>query len=302
MDKVKTGQLIREARNAKNYTQSELGDLVGVSNKAVSRWEKGETFPDVGVLELLSRVLDLSIQDIVTGEVVPASDQAVVEVVRIAKLQAREKRWKLVKFGLGILLLGYVCILSPIGLSAFGEPDFLLSSLYGISYPAVASMLLLFIAKESNEKEDNDPERRLDHKELWKIIFTFGTYLSVIFVMGISFWMVGNGKLPSLLELSSLGPLLNGFLTVMFLLNLAVVIWDVYCMLAREQVMEVGILVVFGTLFLSGWNSLLLYNFTTYETAVRILWTNISVISGEMIVFVAAGSIMRSRKKRKKES
>ena len=42
MDKVKTGELIRDARKKKNYTQSELGDMLGVSNKAVSRWEKGD--------------------------------------------------------------------------------------------------------------------------------------------------------------------------------------------------------------------------------------------------------------------
>lgn len=52
MDKKKTGILIREARIKKNYTQSELGDLIGVSNKAVSRWENGDSFPDIGVLEI----------------------------------------------------------------------------------------------------------------------------------------------------------------------------------------------------------------------------------------------------------
>ncbi len=67
MDKEKTGALIKEARTKKKFTQSELGDLVGVTNKAVSRWENGESFPDVGVIEKLSEVLDISIQDIVTG-------------------------------------------------------------------------------------------------------------------------------------------------------------------------------------------------------------------------------------------
>ena len=67
MDKVKTGALIREARTKKNLTQCELGDLIGVTNKAVSRWENGESFPDVGVIEKLSEVLDIRIQDIVTG-------------------------------------------------------------------------------------------------------------------------------------------------------------------------------------------------------------------------------------------
>lgn len=41
MDKAKSGKLIKEARMQKNYTQSELGNLLGVSNKAVSRWEMG---------------------------------------------------------------------------------------------------------------------------------------------------------------------------------------------------------------------------------------------------------------------
>ena len=49
MDKKKTGNLIREARQGKNYTQSELGMMLGVTNKAVSRWENGESFPDIGV-------------------------------------------------------------------------------------------------------------------------------------------------------------------------------------------------------------------------------------------------------------
>lgn len=41
MDKKKTGLLIKEARIRKNYTQTELGNLIAVSNKAVSRWENG---------------------------------------------------------------------------------------------------------------------------------------------------------------------------------------------------------------------------------------------------------------------
>lgn len=44
MDKQKTGNLIKEARVKKKYTQGELGDLLGVSNKAVSRWEIGGSF------------------------------------------------------------------------------------------------------------------------------------------------------------------------------------------------------------------------------------------------------------------
>lgn len=51
MDKQKTGELIKSARIKKGYTQVELGDLLGVTNKAISRWEKGDSFPDIGVIE-----------------------------------------------------------------------------------------------------------------------------------------------------------------------------------------------------------------------------------------------------------
>ena len=87
MDKKKTGNLIREARQCKNYTQSELGRMLGVTNKAVSRWENGESFPDIGVLESLSHLLELPIQDIVTGE--RAGDREEVAGLREPKYSAK---------------------------------------------------------------------------------------------------------------------------------------------------------------------------------------------------------------------
>ena len=91
MNKEKTGILIKEARVRKKYTQSELGDLLGVSNKAVSRWENGESFPDIGVLENLSNILEIKIQDLVVGEVQSNNDIAMNELVRLARLQAKSR-------------------------------------------------------------------------------------------------------------------------------------------------------------------------------------------------------------------
>lgn len=65
MDKLKTGEMIRQARIKKGYTQNELGMLLGVTNKAISRWKNGDSFPDVGVLEQLSNTLELDIQELV---------------------------------------------------------------------------------------------------------------------------------------------------------------------------------------------------------------------------------------------
>ncbi len=67
MDINKVASQIALLRKAKKLTQSELGDRVGVSFQAVSKWERGETLPDTGVLPLLARVLETSIDNILLG-------------------------------------------------------------------------------------------------------------------------------------------------------------------------------------------------------------------------------------------
>ncbi len=93
MDKRKTGEMIRKARTAKGYTQTELGALLNVSNKVVSRWEIGETFPDVAVLEQLAAVLGLRIGDIVTGEEGADTETALTDITREVKIQ-KKKRYR----------------------------------------------------------------------------------------------------------------------------------------------------------------------------------------------------------------
>ena len=68
MDAVKTGRLISELRREKQLTQLELAQLLGVTDKAVSRWETGRGMPDLGILESLSAVLDVSIAELIRGE------------------------------------------------------------------------------------------------------------------------------------------------------------------------------------------------------------------------------------------
>ncbi len=67
MKTEKIGQQIAALRKAKGITQNELGERVGVSFQAVSKWERGETLPDVAVLPDLARVLETSIDYILLG-------------------------------------------------------------------------------------------------------------------------------------------------------------------------------------------------------------------------------------------
>ncbi|MBQ9979708.1 MAG: helix-turn-helix transcriptional regulator [Oscillospiraceae bacterium] len=68
MDKSKTGALIAELRKEKGFTQKQLAELLHVSDRTVSKWERGAGFPDVGLLEALADTLGLSVVELISGE------------------------------------------------------------------------------------------------------------------------------------------------------------------------------------------------------------------------------------------
>lgn len=66
-DKRMLGETIYTLRKQKGLSQFELGDLVGVSNKAVSKWETGEANPDINLLPLLAETLGVTTDELLTG-------------------------------------------------------------------------------------------------------------------------------------------------------------------------------------------------------------------------------------------
>ena len=68
MDQSKIGKFIGEIRKEKNMKQSELAEKIGVTNKTVSRWETGKYMPDLSLFTEISKVLGVTINELLTGE------------------------------------------------------------------------------------------------------------------------------------------------------------------------------------------------------------------------------------------
>lgn len=68
MDKDKFGKLICELRKDKGMTQQELGDKLHLTNKAISKWERGLSLHDICLLEKISDVLDITVMELLKGE------------------------------------------------------------------------------------------------------------------------------------------------------------------------------------------------------------------------------------------
>ena len=73
MDQAKIGLYLKELRKEKNLTQEELSEKLGVSRRSVSRWETGNTLPDLDLLIELSDFYDVDLRDMLTGKTEDAS-------------------------------------------------------------------------------------------------------------------------------------------------------------------------------------------------------------------------------------
>lgn len=228
MDKQKTGELIRNARIKKGYTQVELGDLIGVTNKAISRWEKGDSFPDISVIEELSRVLDIRIQDIVIGDVTePDSETAVTEVVRAAKLQDKVKKRKFISSVVSCIAAGYMIVC---GWYSFrGHID---SS--GMYYLGISLAVILVAVFLKERLIGADPNRENADKRIYNII-GFGSMAYSFIMMIIVTGIFNNHEMQSWKIGGNIGRIINVQLIIIFILNLALFIIQNYVSMRKYE-------------------------------------------------------------------
>lgn len=129
MNAEKTGKFITQIRGELGLTQKELADRIGVTDKAVSKWETGRGFPDVGILEALAKELGVSVIELMNGErftpekISTQADIAVVETLRYVKKMSRKA------IGVIVIIIGACLCLSPLVVIGAGIPIIILGIL-----------------------------------------------------------------------------------------------------------------------------------------------------------------------------
>ena len=68
MDQIRIGKLIAECRKQKNLTQMQLSEKLGITDKAVSKWERGIAMPDTSIMLALCDILGISVNELLRGE------------------------------------------------------------------------------------------------------------------------------------------------------------------------------------------------------------------------------------------
>lgn len=125
MDQVRVGKYIASLRKQASLTQEELGEKLGVTNKTVSRWENGNYMPDIEMLQLLSKVFDVGINDLLAGEKIADEDfrqKAEENIIEVATSSAFsfgdrkvyfKRKWRKEHIAL-FVILGLILIASAV--------------------------------------------------------------------------------------------------------------------------------------------------------------------------------------------
>ena len=106
MDQLKIGKFIAEERKRKKYTQRDLADLLGISDKTVSKWERGNGFPEVSLLLPLCTELEITVNELLCGarlQEVDYKKKAEENMVNLVK-EAQESKKKIMISVLVVLL------------------------------------------------------------------------------------------------------------------------------------------------------------------------------------------------------
>ena len=115
MDTKKIGAFIAMNRKKKGYTQEQLAEKLGVTNKTISRWENGHYMPDLSLLEPLSKELDITLNELLAGEEIDKeeameySEQNLIQTIDYTDKKIKDEHKKISLFIIGLGIFTSLC-------------------------------------------------------------------------------------------------------------------------------------------------------------------------------------------------
>lgn len=117
MDQIKIGKFIAEERKAKKYTQRELADKLSISDKTISKWERGQSYPDFQRLVMLSDYFDMTLDELVKDIDVQdvrdknLTDEKVASIyLDVENVKNKSRKYVKIFCYIGVILLGIVIL------------------------------------------------------------------------------------------------------------------------------------------------------------------------------------------------
>ena len=125
MDQIKIGKFIAECRKKQNLTQSQLAEKLGITDRAVSKWENGRAMPDSSLMLDLCSILNISVNELLSGEVIgmensnKKNEQLLLDIAKEV-----ENKNKIIWTSMWVIMgVSMIALLAGIFLTAFLVPE-----------------------------------------------------------------------------------------------------------------------------------------------------------------------------------
>lgn len=172
MDQIKIGKFINELRKGKNMTQQQLGEKIGVSPKTISKWETGKGMPDLSSLKPLSDCLEISINELLSGERIEEErytdklEENIINTIEYSDKQVNDKK----------NLIGFLLIIFGVFISFSAMSIFASESSWGSIYSVLGAIISLVGVSRFT--------RKLSHGK--RLLLNYGyfiLFISMLFVI-----------------------------------------------------------------------------------------------------------------------
>ena len=131
MDQIKIGKFIAERRKNKNLTQLQLAEKLNITDRAISKWETGKGMPDSSIMMELCKELDISVNELLSGELINMNnynrklDENLIKLQRQKEYGIASARWSYVITIVILLIWNFINVIKYGVEEAIDRPEFI---------------------------------------------------------------------------------------------------------------------------------------------------------------------------------
>ena len=140
MEQIKIGRFIAECRKKKNLTQAQLAEKLNITDRAISKWETGKGMPDSSIMLELCNELNISVNELLSGEMIDMKNYNRKADENLIKLQKQKEygitsaRWSHVITIIILLIWNFINVFKYGVEEAISRPEFIIMDVIGVIY------------------------------------------------------------------------------------------------------------------------------------------------------------------------
>lgn len=178
MNMKKIGDFLKSLRKSKGLTQTELADMLNVSNKTISKWENGLGIPEMSTLLLLADIYEVSVDDILRGsKKMPKSEDKTIDRLQYLLHKSKHQYFNHLILSFSIIISGFIAF----SISSALDKPFIVTMSLTLTF-AVASLIIQLLNINRIRYQLVELREQNDYTDIFKVVFNTSFF---VFLMAV---------------------------------------------------------------------------------------------------------------------